>query len=493
MTTAPQANAALRAPEAGRRVIRGGVIRAFGFGLGAIIATAAIAVVARHLQPAEFGRFASVMALIGIVTGLSDAGLTIVGAREVAAHADPDERRKLLANLLTLRCVLAPIAIGIGVIYALLVGWNSTDVTGTILVGIGLALINVQGSIMLPLTVDLRLGIVTSVEILRQIVWLCSVVTVVAAGGGIRGFFAAQVVVGLAAAACLPLLRNTGIQLRPAFDLPALRSLIVTIAPVAASVIVGVIYVRAVMLLTEQLTNPFQTGLFAASFRAFESLWMLPTLLLSVALPVLAVAGGEDRPRLAYALRLMTETALLVGITLALLIGFAAEPIIATLAGPAYAGAADVMRIQSVALVALFVGQAWQLGLLALRNQRALLIANASALLCVGPLALGIIPSFGAEGSASVAVIGETGLAFALYLLLVASDKTVAPSLTRLWRVVPPLAPALAVGLLLRGHAMVSTIAATGIFLVGSLAIGAVPSEIRAALRRSQPIDYSGA
>ena len=135
VTTAPQANAALRAPEAGRRVIRGGVIRAFGFGLGAIIATAAIAVVARHLQPAEFGRFASVMALIGIVTGLSDAGLTIVGAREVAAHADPDERRKLLANLLTLRCVLAPIAIGIGVIYALLVGWNSTDVTGTILVG----------------------------------------------------------------------------------------------------------------------------------------------------------------------------------------------------------------------------------------------------------------------------------------------------------------------------------------------------------------------
>ena len=486
--TSPEANAALRAPEAGRQVIRGGAVRAGGFGLGAIIATAAIAIVTRHLAPVEFGRFASVMALVGIITGLSDAGLTIVGAREVAAHGDPIERRKLLANLLTLRLLFAPLAIAIGVAYALLVGWNQTDVAGTILVGIGLALINVQGSIMLPLTVDLRLGIVTSIEILRQLVWLASVIAVVLAGGGIRGFFAGQVVVGLAALVCLPWLRGTGIQLRPAFDQGALRSLIFTITPVAASVIVGVIYVRAVMLLTEQLANPLQTGLFAASFRAFESLWMLPTLLLSVALPVLAVAGGEDRLRLAYALRLMTETALLLGILLALVVGFAAGPVIGALAGPAYRGAADVMRIQSVALVALFVGQAWQLGLLALRAQRSLLIANATALLLVGQLALGLVPRFGAEGSASVAVIGESGLALTLYLLLRANDRTVAPRLLPLWRVLPPLALALVIGSLLRDHPIISTAAAAGSFVTASLAIGAVPPEIRDALLRAKPI-----
>ena len=185
----------------------------------------------------------------------------------------------------------------------------------------------------------------------------------------------------------------------------------------------------------------------------------------------------------------MTETALLLGILLALVIGFAAGPIIGALAGPAYQGAADVMRIQSIALIALFIGQAWQLGLLALRAQRSLLIANATALLLVGPLALGLVPRFGAEGSASVAVIGESGLALTLYLLLRANDRTVAPRLLPLWRVLPPLALALGIGSLLRGHPIVSTIAAAGSFVAASLAIGAVPPEIREALLRAKPSD----
>jgi O-antigen/teichoic acid export membrane protein len=59
----------------------------------------------RHLGVDDFGRYGTVMALLGIVQGISDAGLTMTGSRELAVRAG-EERRELLAHLLGLRILV---------------------------------------------------------------------------------------------------------------------------------------------------------------------------------------------------------------------------------------------------------------------------------------------------------------------------------------------------------------------------------------------------
>jgi O-antigen/teichoic acid export membrane protein len=189
-----------------------------------------------------------------------------------------------------------------------------------------------------------------------------------------------------------------------------------------------VIYLRVLVILCGFLTTQTQTGYFGTSFRAFEVLWSLPTLMLSAALPLLSLAGRDDRTRLAGALQTMTEAALIVGLFIAIAVSVGARPLLVALGGDQYGGAANTLRIQIFAIVLVFVGQAWQLGLVALRRQRALAVANGVALVVVLVAGVILVPPFGAVGAAIAAVAAEAALAGTVLLSLERLEPALMPS-----------------------------------------------------------------
>ena len=74
------------------------------------------------------------------------------------------------------------------------------------------------------------------------------------------------------------------------------------------------------------------------------ALLALPALILSVALPLLSVAGDEDESRLRHALQSMTEASLLIAALLVVGIAIPAEPGNPSHRGDQYEGAAAVLR-----------------------------------------------------------------------------------------------------------------------------------------------------
>jgi O-antigen/teichoic acid export membrane protein len=205
--------------------------------------------------------------------------------------------------------------------------------------------------------------------------------------------------------------------------------------PIAISLTLGVIYLRLLVILCGFLTTTTQTGYFGTSFRAFEVLWSLPTLMLSAALPLLSVAGRDDRARLAGALQTMTEAALIFGLFIALAVSLGARPLLIALGGDPYRGAANALRIQIFAIVLVFVGQAWQLGLVAMRQQRALAVANGVALVVVLVAGVILIPPFGAVGAGIAAVTGEVALAGTVLLSLQRLEPVLVPHVRNLPRI----------------------------------------------------------
>src|SRR5205085_2813009 len=97
----------LRSADVGLRVVRGGALRGIGYIMGLLLVAGGSVLLLRYLSVADFGRYVTVMALIGIVTGISDAGLTTIGARELSI-APEGERPDLMAHLLSLRLLLTP-------------------------------------------------------------------------------------------------------------------------------------------------------------------------------------------------------------------------------------------------------------------------------------------------------------------------------------------------------------------------------------------------
>jgi O-antigen/teichoic acid export membrane protein len=475
----------LRTPQAGRLVIRGAAVRGLGYGTGVVLAAVASVFLLRHLGVEDFGRFATVMSLVAIVSGITDAGLTAVGARDLPLR--PREAHpRLLANLLGLRLLLTPLGVLGAAAFAVLAGYDDDLVLGTLLAGAGLVLINAQATMMMPLQIQLRIGRLTLAEVLRQALTVVGIVVLVAAGASLLPFFALPILVGAGVLAASPLLVGPDLVLRPAADRREWRGLLREALPIAASLVMNVIYFRVLIILLSLLATARETGLFATSFRIFEVLFALPTLVLTVALPVLAVAH-DDRPRLRYVLQRMTEVSAIAAVFLAILIVIVARPMIELLGGSEYADAAPILRIQGFALGAVFLGQVWQLGLISIRRQSALVLANGVALALVVALGLALIPAYDATGAAVAAVVAESALAATLFVLIARADASLRPDLGFLWK--PALAGGLmAACLLVPGVSVALTaLLGTAVYALAIWLTRALPAEVLDAFRPGSP------
>ena len=180
------------------------------------------------------------------------------------------------------------------------------------LAGLGILLVNTQSTAMMPLAVELRLGAITAFDVLRQALTLVGVAVLALAGASLLPYFAVQVLVGVALLALAPRVLGGARALRPGLARQDAWRLVREALPVALAIAMNVVYLRLLVILVSLTQSEEETGLYATSFRIFEILIGIPTLLLAVALPLLAVAGDSDLERLRYGLQRMTEVAVVL-------------------------------------------------------------------------------------------------------------------------------------------------------------------------------------
>lgn len=462
--------------------MRGGLIRAVGYGISTALGLATAVLLLRHLGVEDFGRYATVMAVLGIVAGVTDAGLTAVGSRELSVARTAVERVHILNNLLLLRVVGASLGVAAAVGFTVVAGYDGVVIAGTAVGGVGVVLISAQSMLTVPIWVGLRIVSLTSLEVLRNLLTLGGVAILVLAGAGLLPFFGVQLAVALVLIPVTLFLAHVGLRFAGGVRRSVLASLLRETLPLAVAFAMSVIYFRVLVVLVSLLSTDVQTGLFGTSFRIFEMLLALPVLVLSVALPLLSVAGDEDESRLTNALQSMTEASLLVATLLVVGIAILADPGIRLVGGDEYADAASILRIQALALIPLFFVQTWQLGLIAGRAQRAMAVANGLALALVLVLGLALVPGGGAEAAAWVAVGAESALALFLWIALSRMGTGVAPSLWFSWKVALAAAPAVGAGYLLRDSPALATGVAVVSFGAVALVTRAVPADLYHAL-----------
>ena len=470
----------LRSPEAGRRVIRGGSIRGIGYLVGVALTAVASVFLLRYLGVDNFGRYITVLSLMAIVSGITDAGLTAVGARELALREPGESRRRLLENLIGLRLILTPVGVIGAVLFALLAGYDRTLVIGTVLAGVGLVLINTQATLMLPLSVELRIFQLTVAELLKQAVAVVVIGILVAAGASLTPFFTVQIAVGVVLLAVTPWLVGQAWFVRPAYQASEWRFLVREALPIAVFLVMNVLYFRVLIILMSLLATATATGLFGTSFRIYETLFALPALVLSVALPVLAAAEA-DRERLRYQIQRMVEVGLILAAYLVLMVIILAKPLILLLGGEQYLGAVPLVRIQGIALLAVFLGLVCQFGLIAIRKQGALATANGIALAVVIALGLVLIPAYEEVGAAVAAVVGESILTILLLWALARADRRLFPNFGFAWKVALAAAVA-ALGFLVPGPAVIGAVLLTVLYGGVVWLTGVLPREVTEAL-----------
>jgi O-antigen/teichoic acid export membrane protein len=477
---------AVHSPGAGRKVVHGSALR-LGANLGALVfALATATLLLRHLGVEESGRYVTVMSLVGIALAIVDQGLNVSAAKDLTM-ATREERRQLLANVVGQRIVVAAIAWVCLVGFALVAGYPREMVVGTALAGLGIMLVAIGNSMLVPLTVDLRNAGIAMVELLRAFIVLVGVVLLVIAGARLDAFLAVQIAVGLAVLMVVPLLVGRRGVVRPRWDRERQRALMRTALPVAAALVLGQVYFRLVIVLMSLISTPKEVGYFGGSLRAMEALIALPILVASVALPVMTKAAHENMARLRYAIEGLSEGAIIAGMLVILVTIRAADPVMRVIGGAEFEPAGNVLRIQVCALLFIALYQIWTVALVALGRQRQLIFTNAHGLLAVGVFAAILVPPLGAKGGAIASVAADIVLAGLIYWRLHISTGRVTVKTSFLVRVgVATLASGAA--LLLPIGDIPAAILGAVVFLAVGFAVGMVPKELRDLLGAQGPL-----
>jgi O-antigen/teichoic acid export membrane protein len=473
--------------EAGPSVIRGSLLRLGGYLLGTLAMVASSAVVIRHLGVVDTGRFLTVTALITIVATVSDLGLTGFSMREYATGPRSDGRR-LLRNLLGIRLVLALGGMSIAVLFGLLVGYPSVMVFGTVIAGLGMVFFVVQDGCSIPLQVGLRFGWVAGLQLAIQVGMAIEAVLLALAGVGLLPFFALQLPIVIPVLVVTTVIGGRDSRLIPALEIEQWRRMVGRILPFSAAVVLSVVYFQIAQIMVSLLSSSTQTGYFGVSFRVLASFTILPPLVVSSALPLLARAARDDAERFDYASRKLVETMVLAGCGLALALFLGAAFAIKVIAGSGYESSIEVLRILSVALLGTFVIAARGYALLSLDRLRAMLASNAVALAVVLGCGIPLISAYGAKGAAIAMVAAELALALCYERSL--SHKR--PEL----RLDPGFLLRAAAATLLAGGVasvfglppVVAAVLGTALYVAALLALGIIPAEIREALFRGHSV-----
>lgn len=477
----------LDSPEAGGAAIRGGALRLVGYVGGVALALASVPLLIRHLGVVDFGRYTIVLSLIAMVQGITEGGLTTVGLREYAVM-DAVQRQQLMRDLLGLRILLTIAGVALAVAFAVIAGYDSTLIVGTLVAGVGLMLLVLFNLLTIPLQGDLRFGWITVAELVRQAVATVLVVALVIAGAGIVPFLAAQIPAGMVALTITVVLVYGTVSLRPRFEPAAWWALVRVTLPYAVAIAVAALYFRIVIVIMSLVSTDTQTGYFATSYRVIEVLVAIPALLVGATFPVMSRAARDDADRLLYAGQRTFDVMVIVGVWLTLVVALGAGFMIAVIGGKDFEPSVEVLRIQSLAIMCTFVTVTCGFMLLSLRRHRAILVATLVPLAFGVILTLAIAPSEGAKGAAIATVAAEAG--FAVTVLTFVKWRS-APHVPLSLRVFLPVAVAAALAasvelVLPNVHDVVAMTLATVIYAGVLAALGQIPPELRGALLRGR-------
>lgn len=377
-TPADADDAHLRSPDAGAVAVTGGTLRLQTRGVALLVGLGSTIVITRALTKAQFGELALIVAMVSIVGGISDLGLSGVGIREWI-RLEPGRRRSLLAELLGLRLVAVGVAALLALAFALAVGYDRAVVVGLACALVGTALNAVQAAFAIPLIAQLRQGLVGALELLAVTVQVALQTVLALVGAGVVPIAAAVIPGGLAGVFAIVLV-SRGQLPWPRFHLAPLLRLLRESAAFAAAGAVSVVYLRVPVLLGPAFLTATELGLFAIAFRAVEQLTLLPGILTGALFPVLTHAALHDRDRLSRGYDLLWRSTAAMGAFAAAGVIGVAPAITLVFTGGRDAITVDAFALLGCALGAIFMGTAGMWMLLAERRYRAVLAINLAAL-----------------------------------------------------------------------------------------------------------------
>jgi O-antigen/teichoic acid export membrane protein len=455
-----------------------------GRALALLAGIGATALATRYLGVSGFGALTLAMAIVSLAALLTDLGLSMMAAREIARA--PQREREILGNVLSLGLAFSVVAALVLIGLAEVAYAGDPDVRRAILVlSIQLFTAPFLSAARAHFQAGQRGQLIAIGDVALAVAVFGGSLICVEADLGFTAMVGAVASGYVAQAVAMTVLMRRKVRLAWAAERGTWRWLLRLSLPLGATMIINYLYFRLDVALLSILQGQEDVAVYGVAYRVLEGLMVLPAYFMLALFPEIARLT-EQRERVDAIVRAALSVMEAIAIPLVLFFAVFADQVIRVIADDGYGDAAWVLRILTVALGVSYLNGVYGNALPALGRQSKLFRVSVVVLGCNLAINLALIPPFGVIGAAVAVAISEL-VAFVVVRRLYGEGGT-APRPTldpRMLLAAALMVVAVAPALLLPDGLLASLLALALAAVFGTLvyagsliALGAVPEPI---------------
>jgi O-antigen/teichoic acid export membrane protein len=389
-----------------KKVAHNTIIQLLGKIISTILGLLALALITRYLGPTGFGQYTTVNTFLTFFAVVADLGLTLVTVQMISGHHD--DENKIINNLFSLRLVSALILLALAPTLVLLFPYDSAIRFG-VLITMAAFLFPALNQIIVGLfQKKLCMDRDAGAEIFSRLVLILGILISRRLNFGLNGILLSTVAAAAANFILHYLFALKFATIKLAFDTSLWKKILTKSWPLAVTIVLNLIYLRADVLILSLFRPVAEVGLYGATYKVIDVLTTMPFMFAGLILPILTAAWVEhNQDYFKKVLQKSFDFMAIVAIPLIIGAQFLAGPIMTLTAGQDFAAAGPILRLLIFAVAAIFLGTMFSHAVIALDKQKKMIIfyvfTSISSLIAYFLL----IPKFSYFGAAAVTIYSE--------------------------------------------------------------------------------------
>ena len=401
-----------------RKIAYNTIFQIIGKTVTTIISLFLVAALTRYLGVAGYGQYTTIFAYLSFFAVLADFGFFWILVREIS---NPEtDINKAVSNILTLRTL-------VGVLFfaaAYLIGFFIPQYAG-LRFGIGIAAFSMLFLALNSTYVGvfqnkLRMDKATITDVAGRLIILGMTLYLIKMGYGLNLILWAYAIGNIVNLFASAWLGRVYVNFRPAFDWSYWKQILVQTWPMAVVLILNLIYFRVDTFMLSLMKTSTDVGIYGPPYKVLEMILLLPSMFMGNVFPIISRYIHTQDERLAMAIQKSFDFLLILAVPIAILIIFAAEPIIRIVAGrefviahtimPVFGHAATSVLALQILIIAVgfsFISIIFNYLVIALGKQAKLIWPNVIFAIFNITANLILIPRFSYIGAAAVTVMTE--------------------------------------------------------------------------------------
>ena len=369
-----------------------------------------LAIITRYLGRSGFGEYTTIITYLTFFAVIADLGLTLVTVQMISG--EEKEENRILNNLFGLRLVSAILILSLAPLTVIFFPYSQGIKSG-ILIALASFLFPALNQIIIGLfQKKLSMDRDAIAEIAGRLVLILSLLLAIELESGLPGILLANVASAATSFIFHYLFSRRFARLKPEFDWSLWRRVIAKSWPLAVTIVLNLIYLRADTLLLSLFRTSDEVGLYGASYRIIDVLTTVPFMFAGLILPIMTAAWvGKNTEYFQKILQKSLDLMLAIAIPLVIGAQFTARAILSSVAGSEFSAAGDILRVLIFAVAAIFIGTMFSHAVIALDRQKSMIgwyiFTSFSSLIAY----LILIPRFSYFGAAGVTIYSESLIA----------------------------------------------------------------------------------